>query len=69
MELVKDDNFKEEAGLATVQLAAGMLWTNRQASRNLARKIREMNISEDINRRAENVINGRGFRFRSNRRR
>ncbi len=63
-ELLRDANFREEAALAAVQLATNMLWTNRQAARDLAQKILEMNISEDINRRAESVINGRGFRFR-----
>jgi len=69
LELVKDENFKAEAGLAAVQLAANMLRTDRQAARELAQRIREMNISDDINRRAESVISGRGFRFRGNRRR
>jgi HEAT repeat protein len=63
LELVKDENFKAEAGLAAVQLAAGMLGTDRQTARDLAQKILDLNISEDINRRAESVINGRGFRF------
>ncbi|MBN2182177.1 MAG: HEAT repeat domain-containing protein [Sedimentisphaerales bacterium] len=67
MELVKDEKFKEEAALAAVQLSAVMLTTDRQAARELAQKIREMNISDDINRRAESVISGRGFRFREGR--
>jgi HEAT repeat protein len=69
LELVKDDNFKEEAGLATVQLASAMLKTDKQAARNLAQKIREMNLSEYINHGAERVISGRSFRIRNNRRR
>ena len=69
LELVKDENFKAEAGLAAVQLAAGMLDTNRQAAQELAQKIRVLNISDDINRRAESVISDRGFRGRDNRRR
>ena len=64
MELVKDENFKAEAGLAVVQLATGMLDTDRQAARELAQKIRDLNISDDINRRAESVISGRGNRRR-----
>ena len=62
-ELLKVENFREEAALAAVQLATEMLRTDRQAARNLAQKILEMNISEDINRRAESVLSGRGFRF------
>jgi len=63
MELLRDANFKEEAALAAVQLATEMLRTDRQAARDLAQKIRDMNISEYINRQAERIINGRGFRF------
>ena len=62
-ELLKDANFREEAALAAVQLATGMLRTDRQAARDLAQKILDMNISEDINRRAESVLSDRGFRF------
>ncbi len=69
LELVQDENFKEEAGLAAVQLAANMLWSNRQIAQKLAQKIRDLNISDDINQRAESVINGRGFRSRGGRRR
>ncbi len=67
LELVKDENFKAEAGFAAVQLAAGMLRTDRQAAQELAQKIRDLNISDDINRRAESVISGRSFRFRGGR--
>jgi HEAT repeat protein len=63
LDLVKNKNFREEAALAAVQLASGMLRADRQAARNLAKKILEMNISEDINRRAESILSGRGFRF------
>jgi len=69
LDIVKDDNFKSEAGLAAVQLASTMVWTNRQPAQKLAQKIRDMNISDEINQRAESVINGRGFRFRGPRRR
>ncbi len=69
LELVKNENFKEEAGLAAIQLATNMLWSNRQIARNLAQKIRDMDISDDINQRAENVINSRGIMFRGGRRR
>ena len=62
-ELLKDAKFREEAALAAVQLATSMLRTDRQTARELAQKILDMNISEDINRRAESVLSGRGFRF------
>jgi HEAT repeat protein len=62
-ELLKDATFREEAALAAVQLATGMLRTDRQTARDLAQKILDMNISEDINRRAESILSGRGFRF------
>jgi len=62
LELAKDDNLKAEAGLAAVELAGNMLRTNRQAGRDLARKIREMNISDEINSRADRIIEGRGRR-------
>ncbi len=57
-ELFKDANFREEAALAAVQLATSMLRMDRQTARDLAQKILDMNISEDINRRAESVLSG-----------
>ena len=64
LEIVKDENFKSEAGLAAVQLASTMLWTNRQPAKKLAQKIRDMNISDEINMRADFVISSEGFRPR-----
>jgi len=60
-ELLKNEAFKTEAALAMVDLAGRM--TDRQAARELAQKIRDMNISEEVNRRAEAVLSGR-FRGR-----
>ncbi len=57
--LVANDKFKVEAGLAAVQLAGNMQSRNRQAARDLAQKIRDMNISDEVNRRADAVISGR----------
>ena len=63
LKLVKDNNLKAEAGLGAVELANNMLRTNRQGARDLAQKIRDMNISDEINQRADRIIKGRG-RFR-----
>jgi len=62
LELAKDANLKTEAGLGAVELSNNMLRTNRQAARDLAQKIRDLNISDEINRRADRVIKGRSRR-------
>jgi len=62
LELAADSNLKAEAGLGAVELASNMLRTNRQAARDLAQKIRDMNISDEINSRADRIIKGRGRR-------
>jgi hypothetical protein len=62
LELVKDENLKNEAALAAVNLAGAMLRTNRQAAQELAKKILDINVSTDINNRANAVISGRGMR-------
>jgi hypothetical protein len=59
LELVKDDSVKVEAGLAAVELASKTLRSDRQAAQEYARTIREMNISDEVNRRADAVIRGR----------
>jgi hypothetical protein len=64
LELVKDEKFKVEAGMAAIVLAGNMLMTDRQAARDLAQKIRDMNISDEINFRANGIISGRGMRGR-----
>lgn len=61
LELVKDERFKTEAGLACVELAGNMLMTDRQAARDLAQKIRDLNISDETNFRADWIISGRGM--------
>mgnify|MGYP003932223377 CR=1 FL=1 len=58
LKLAEDDSLKIEAGLAGVDLAGNMLRTDRQAARDLARKIREMDISDEVNRRADRIISG-----------
>jgi len=62
LELVKDESLKNEAALAAVNLAGAMLRTNRQAARELAKKILDMNVSADINNRANAVLSGTGMR-------
>ncbi len=69
LELAKDENLKSEAVLAAVECAGNMLMTDRQAARAVAQKVRDMNISDEVNRRADAVISGRGMRgFRGSRR-
>jgi HEAT repeat protein len=59
-DLIKNETLKTEAALATVDLASRMAATDRQGARDLAQKIRDMNISDEVNRRADSVISGRG---------
>ncbi len=59
LELVRNDALKIEAGLAAVELAGNMARTDRQAALELAQKIRELNLSDEINRRADDVAKGR----------
>jgi HEAT repeat protein len=59
-DLVKNETLKTEAAMALVDLAGRMAATDREAARSLAQKIRDMNISDEINRRADGVISGRG---------
>jgi HEAT repeat protein len=60
--IVKNDNLKAEAGMAAIQLAGNMFAADRQAAQDLARKIRDMNISNQVNSSADNIISGRGMR-------
>ena len=62
LELVQDESLKNEAALAAVNLAGAMLRTNRQAAQELAKKILDMDVSVDINNRANAVMSGRGMR-------
>lgn len=63
-ELLKSETLKTEAGMALVDLAGRLTMTDRNAARSLAQKIRDLNISDEINRRADGVISGRGWRRR-----
>jgi HEAT repeat protein len=62
LQLAKDQNFKAEAGLAAVTLAGTVLMIDPQAAQDLAQKVLDLNISPDINERANAVIGGRGMR-------
>ena len=62
--LAKDGSFKTEAALAAVELAGNMLRSDREAARDLAQKIRDLNVSDDVNSRAEAVLRGRPMRGR-----
>jgi HEAT repeat protein len=62
LELAKDDSLKNEAALAALNLASRMLRTNRQAGQELAKKILDMNISAEINKQADALMNARGMR-------
>ncbi len=62
LELAKDESLKNEAALAALNLAAGMLRTDRAAAQDLAQKILDLNISPELNTRANSVISGRGGR-------
>ncbi|HNS21667.1 MAG TPA: HEAT repeat domain-containing protein [Sedimentisphaerales bacterium] len=63
-ELLQSETLKAEAGMALVDLAGRLTMTDREAARSLAQKIRDLNISDEINRRADGVISGRGWRRR-----
>lgn len=57
--LIQDDAVKNEAALATVELANRLRSKDRAASKALAQKIRDMDISDAVNRNADRVIQGR----------
>ncbi len=59
LNLAQDEAFKNEAGMAAVDLAGRMIRGNRDAARELAQKIRDLDISDEINRRADAIIRGR----------
>jgi len=62
--LAHGETLKAEAALAAVELAGSVLRTDRQAATEYAEKIRDLNISDEVNRRAEAVIRGRKPRRR-----
>jgi len=57
--LIKDQSVSNEAALAAVELASRLRSQDRTASRALAQKIRDMDISSAVNRNADRVIRGR----------
>ena len=62
--LVKDDGVKDEAGLALVEQARGMQGKNKKAGTELAKKVRALNISKQVNQAADQAAQGRGGRGR-----
>lgn len=62
--LAEEGTLKAEAGLAAVELAGNLLDSDRSAARDLAQKVRDLNISDEVNRRAEAVASGRRARRR-----
>ncbi|MBN1973955.1 MAG: HEAT repeat domain-containing protein [Sedimentisphaerales bacterium] len=62
MEIAGGDTLKSEAALAAVQLAGNISRTDGQAGQALAQKVIDLNISEQINLEAQNVISGRTTR-------
>ncbi len=63
LELVKGENLKIEAGLAAIGIANAMFRTNQTAAQELAKKILDLNISDDINSNAQSIIKGERMRF------
>jgi HEAT repeat protein len=61
--LAQEGEFKTEAGLAALGGAELMLRTEPSAARDLAAKIRALNLSEEVNRRADGMLRG-GMRGR-----
>ncbi|UCD48779.1 MAG: HEAT repeat domain-containing protein [Phycisphaerales bacterium] len=59
LSLAREEDLKVEAALAAVELAGRSLRRDRQAARELAEKIRALNISDEVNRRADGIIRGR----------
>ncbi|MCJ7812055.1 HEAT repeat domain-containing protein, partial [bacterium] len=63
LELAKDESLKAEAGLAAIGVANAMLRTDQTAAQELAQKILDLNISDDINGYAQSIIKGERIRF------
>jgi HEAT repeat protein len=61
--LAQEGELRTEAGLAALGVAELMLRTEPSAARDLAAKIRALNLSEEVNRRADGVSRG-GMRGR-----
>jgi hypothetical protein len=59
LELAKDESVKTEAGMAALELAGRAMRSDRQAARALAEKVRALDISDEVNRRADAIIRGR----------
>jgi len=56
LKLADEGDFKGEAGLAAVELASRTIRKDRAAAQTLAQKVRDLNISDEVNRRADAII-------------
>jgi HEAT repeat protein len=54
--LLRDPNLKREAGLAGITLAEALSKKDKPAAQALAQAIKEANVSEDLNRKAEAML-------------
>jgi len=54
--LLSDPNLKREAGLAGMTLGETLLKTDKPAAQGLVQAIKQANISEDLNRKAEVML-------------
>ncbi len=59
MKLAQEPEFKMEAGLAVVELAGQMRRTDRDGAKKIAESVRKLDISPDVNSRADRIIQGR----------
>ncbi|MFC1766250.1 hypothetical protein ACFL6U_29765, partial [Planctomycetota bacterium] len=62
--LANESAYKNEAALAAVTLAGLMQETDRQAARDLAQSIVDLDVSPQVKDRANEILTGRGGRRR-----
>ena len=56
LEALNDPELKNEAGVAGAALAEALVSVDKAAAQQLARKVKEANISREINRKADAVL-------------
>ena len=54
---LSDPKFRKEAGLAAMTLAEALRRSDRPAARELAQAVRDAGLSDDLNRRADAILN------------
>ncbi len=57
MKLAQEPEFKLEAGLAAMELAGSMRRTNREGAKKIAEDIRKLDVSPEVNSRADRLMN------------